>query len=360
MRTVKLTFLFLVFCLVISGFTSCGQSYEPVADGNQLPTSTVTYQTQKVNIVDRGLGKVMYTVEIPSNWQVRQNIYTNPQNGMVQAFQLDYSGPGGELIRVAKPSMFYSQYGQNFYQTWNQMIRQSVGSVLSNPQLGDLQPSQKPLAANSVKRAMRQFPGNFRGYEQAISGVVNGQPFAGKASIVHVTNQMGGMVMATVAIAPQGRLDGTLAVLDVMNGTLSSNSEAYRQVFMQAGQRGLAANAAAHNQTMAQLHAKTQRMYQDLSDVQSRDNADFSNRMRSSGLGYNGNSHTANDQFNDYLRDVYTIENPYSGLQEQVNNTYEYWFVNAAGERRGTNDPNLDLTNVPGGTWKRAPRARND
>lgn len=322
-------------------------------------TASADYNTKRVNIVDRGLGKVMFTVEIPVSWQVQQNIYTDPQNGYVQAFQLDYSGPNGEWIKVVKPAFYRPQYGQDFQGVWNQLFQQAIGQHLQNPRMGDFMSSRKPLTASSVQKAMSQYPGNYEGYEQSFSGQFNGQVYEGKASIVTARTNMGGIIMATVALSPQGLLNSTLTILDVMNGTVSSNSEAYRQAMVQAGKRGLAASAAQHDQRMSELHAQTQRMYRDLSNQQSADNADFSRNMRASGLGYNGNTHTANDQFTDYLTDSYTIENPYTGLQERVDNTYQYWFVNAAGEYRGTNDPNLDLTNVPGGTWQRANRVGN-
>ncbi len=326
---------------------------------SEATPAKVNYNTKKVNIVDRGLGKVMFTVEIPVDWQVQQNIYTNPQNGYVQTFQLDYTGPNGELIRVVKPSTYNPQYGQNFQGVWNQLFQQAIGRYLQNAQFNGLQSSRAPLAASSVQKAMRQYPGNYEGFEQSFTGVFNGRPYEGKTSIVHTRNNMGGIIMATVVLSPRGLMNSTLTVLNVMNGTVSSNSEEYRQAMVAAGQRGLAASAAQHNQRMAELHNKTQSMYRDLSNQQSRHNADFNNDMRSSGLGYNGNTHTSNDQFSDYLLDSYTIENPYSGMQQRVDNTYQYWFVNAAGELRGTNDPNLDLTSVPGGTWKRANRVGN-
>lgn len=327
--------------------------------GEEVQNTREHYPTKRVNIVDRGLGKVMYSVEIPTNWQVQQNIYTNPQNGMVQAFQLDYHGPNGELIRVVKPATYHPQYGQQFQGIWNQLYQHSIGRYIRHAQLGSLRSSRKALQASSVQKAMRQYPGHFEGYEQAFTAMFNGKNYEGKATIVHARTNMGGIIMATVAMSPRGLLSSTLTILDVMNGTISSNSEEYRQAMVLAGQRGLAASAAQHNQKMADLHAKTQSMYRDLSDQQSRHNADYSRNMRSSGLGTNGNPHSTSDQFSDYLLDAYTIENPYTGLQQRVDNSYQYWFVNAAGELRGTNDPNLDLTNVPGGTWKRANRAGN-
>ncbi len=325
----------------------------------QNQSASINYRTKKVNIIDNGLGKVMYSVEVPENWQVRQNIHTSAYNGRLQTFQLDYLGPNGEMIRVVRPTTYQPQYGQQFQGTWNQLFYQSLNGIVQNINPGSIQRSQKPLTASSVRKAMNQSPGNYQGFEQSFSGIVNGQAIEGKASIVNMTNNMGGFILATLSISPKGLLGSTLTILDGMNGTVNSNSEAYRQALAHAGQRGLAASAAAHNQKMSQLYAKTNSMVQELRDLQSRDNADFSRNLRSSGTGYNGNPHTANDQFTDYLRDVYTIENPYSGIQEQVDSRYQYWFINAAGERRGTNDPNLDLTNVPGGTWKRAPRAGN-
>jgi len=316
----------------------------------------VNTATKKVKIYDRGVGKVMYTVEIPVDWQVAQNIYTNPANGKLQNFQLDYTGPEGEWIRVVKPSTYSPQFGQQFHGFWNELLHYSLGNSLQQARIGRLQSSREPLQTSSAQKAIRQFPGNYQGFIQQLSGYINGTPYEGIASIMHTTNQMSGIILATIALSPKGTLGRTLAVQKLMDGRISSNSGEYRSALAQAGSRGLAASAADHNQRMAGLYAKTQRMYQDLSDAQSLSNASFSQDMRSSGLGYNGNSHTANDQFTDYLTDAYTIENPYSGLQERVDNTYQYWFINAAGEKRGTNDPNLDLTSVPGGTWKRASR----
>lgn len=323
------------------------------------PSRTADFGTKTVNIVDRGLGKVMFSVEIPNNWQVIQNIATNAYNGQVQSFQLDYTGPNGELVRVVKPATYHPQYGQNFQGVWNQLLQSALGNSLQNLQPSGLQTSQIPLSSSSVRKTMAEYPGNYQGFEQALSGRINGQVYEGRAYIVDINSQMGGIVMATIALAPKGQLNSTLTVLEVMNGTLHSNSDEYRTAISQAGKASLAASAAQHNQRMGQLYAKTNSMYQDLSNLQSQDNADFSRNMRSSGTGYNGNPYTTNDRFNDYIKDTYTIENPYSGIQENVDNQYQYWFINAAGQRRGTNDPNLDLTQVPGGTWMRAPRIGN-
>ncbi len=309
--------------------------------------------TKTVQLIDRGYGMVMATVQIPQNWNVQQNLATNRQMGSIEAYQLDYYSPNGELIRLMKPTSYSSYYGQSFQSTWNQLMQQYLYPVVQGIRFQQMTQSRKILSTKYANDFAQYNFGKLEGYEQRFTGTMSGRPVEGVVYGLYLRGQMEQIIPLAV-ISPQGHLAQTIQVYDMIDRNCHENPQYVQLVHGEMGAR-----AMAHNKRMMNHNNRTKQLREEIYSIHQQQREDFNRSIREEGLGYNGSRHTINDQVTDAIRGEMTIENSWSGEQERVDQSYKYWYTNPLGQKYGTNNPSFNPQTLPGGNWRRANSVTN-
>ncbi len=315
---------------------------------NQRQTYKTGNSTKTVQLYDRGYGMVMATVTIPQNWNVDQYLETNRAAGSIQHFKLDYFNSKGELIRFMKPTTYSSYFGQSFQSSWNQLMQQYVTSAIQQVRFQQMQRSQKVLSTKMARDYAKIAQGGIDGFEQRFTGTMNGRAVEGIVYSLYWRGQVETIVPVAV-ISPAGQLNNTIAILDMIDRTAQENPQ-----YKQAVGGDMSNRAVAHGQRMQQLNNRIRQRRGEIYAIHEQQSREFNQRIREEGLGYNGSRHTSNDRFTDAIRGQMTIENGYTGEQERVDQSYQYWYVNPSGQKYGTNNPNFNPQTLPGGNWQRA------
>lgn len=316
-------------------------------------TTSSNGPTKTVQLYDRGYGMVMARVQIPQDWNVRQNLSTNRQNGSIQSYQLDYFSPNGQMIRCMMPTSFSSYYGQSFQSTWNNLMQQYLFSAVQNVRFQPMKKSQKVLNTKFASDYARYQFGNLDGFEQGFTGTLNGQAVEGVVYALYLRGQMEQLIPIAI-ISPRGQLGQTIAIYDRID---RSTQEDPRYVQMVHGE--MDNRTVAHHKRMMAHNQRARQLRGEIYDIHRQQSEEFNRSIREEGLGYNGSRHTINDQVTDAIRGEMTIENTWSGEQERVDQSFRYWYTNPLGQKYGTNDPSFNPQTLPGGNWKRAKSAGN-
>lgn len=317
---------------------------------NASSTTTLLRRSKTVSIVDNGFGMVRSTCQIPSDWQLKSNIYTNPYNGNIEQFQCGFAG------QTASITILKSIMSQDFNSSWKQMLKNTLGGDYSKCKFSRLKTNSEIARTNEIRNASKSLGGTARGYEQNFTLNYNGHQLEGKVMGYTITTNNGTIMGGSILYAHPGSMNIALNAWRMIAKTMKSNPK-----FLQRQQM-------VHQQKMSQIHAdgmrnqrngfnKTQQKMRELQDTYDSHNSDYNQSLKDWGSTENGNSYSTSEGYNDYYSGTSTIENPYTGQQQRAEGYYQYYWVNDSGKVIGTNDPGYDPRNTYGSNWRKAPKA---
>ena len=184
---------------------------------------------RRVTIVDRGLQMPRGTRTIPSDWQLTQDVATDPRSGEVARYHVELRGPRGELIKGFAPARYGSMLGTSFDQVLRQMTQHGLGAEINGLTIGELGPSptleripEFQRAAALVQRQGMQL----QALEAPLMGQRNGSAVRGRLYVGHFTSGTmpgTGMVQASAVVSPPEVLAEALRIYERMEHSYRSN-----------------------------------------------------------------------------------------------------------------------------------------
>ncbi len=306
-------------------------------------------RSKTVSIMDNGFGIVRSTCQIPANWQLQSNIYTNPYTGNIEQFQCVFMG------QKASISVMKSVISQDFNSSWTQMLKSSLGRDYYQCNFSQVKVNKEIIRTNEIRNASQSLGGKARGYEQSFTLKVNGGTLEGKVMGYTISTNNGTIMGGSILYAHTGAMNKAMNAWRMVTKTMKANPQ-----FLQRQQM-------VHQKRMGQIYAdgvrnsrehfqKTQRKMRELGNSYSQNNSDYNQSLKDWGSTDNGNTYSTSEKYSDYYGGTTTIENPYTGQQQKADGYYDYYWVNDSGQVYGTNDPNYDPRKIYGWSWKKAPK----
>lgn len=321
--------------------------------------------SQRIAIIDRGLGMTRGTQEIPAGWKLTQDIATNPQNGQMMRDVLEIRGPQGQLIRAIGSTQYAAMFGTRFASALSDLVTQRLGDELAEISLGE--PRRSALLENTpeFRKALQysqQRGMTVQGIELPLHATRRGTLVRGIVYVAHFTFPGGGTIQATAVVSPPELIADAVRIHQQISHSYRANP-AFEQRRVQVHEATMARSNAEHRQRMAASRAQHQqrmasnqalfeshqRSMQQRYDAADQQHNQWMNDFRSSGSSaWSGNDYSGHDALIDGIHERSSFDDPYSGQQLSRDGQYDYWYQNNLGEYYGTDDPNVDPYSLPG------------
>ena len=341
--------------------------------GNGAPRGSQSAAADgRIAILDHGLRMTRGTQVVPANWQLTQNIATDPNTGQFRSYVLDVRGPSGELVRNFGIANFAQMMGTSFGPTWQGMIQRGLAQEVQGLSFGELRRSANMAQLSEFQRVaqmVRQRGMEMQVLEAPLRGQRSGQTVEGVAYVILISSpQMpgAGTVQASAVVSSPELVSQTVRTNLEMAETYRPNpdfEQRIQQIHAQVSQRQqamhqqrMANSQSLHQQRMASNQASFdahQRMMNDRYASNDQQNQQWLESFRNdnSSAYSSGGDYTGHDAFIDGIYEQSTFQDPYSGHQVSRDGQYDNWYTDGLGDYYGTDDPNFNPNSMEG-NWE--------
>ena len=357
---------YLTFIALLSGFFACGcdtstNELTNVTTMSQNLTGKVNGDPVKVSLIDKTFDMPTGTFLLPSNWNVRHDIASNPSGGGFHRYFKEFSGPDGEMIVGVETTMFGAIMGTSFEGQLNQRLNKTLSNYISQAQYGQMRQSQTAMSTKSYRMVKQMMP-DVQALEMEFTAQTNRGPVRGMVFLYMTDKGQYGVFFGDVVFAPENSFASAINTLMQMANTYEMNQQyvqAQRQVAQRnraASQRMMAQSAQQHQQRMAMrqqsFNAHQNRMQQQ-SQLMDQQHSQWMNNFRNSGTGSTySNNYSSHDAYIDAIHERQTFNDPYSGHETHKEGYYEHNYTNGLGDYYRTDDPSFNPNNLQG-NWQR-------
>lgn len=241
-------------------YTPEGSTPDTYRSASATPPARVSRGMRPVVLMDRGLGMPIGTQPIPEEWQLHQDLATDPNTGQYARHQLDMRGPHGEFVRSFGVGSYGMMNGQDFQQAWQQLATRGLQGEIDGPSFGSMQRSATLERSNAYRRATAKASElglRVETLEVPVRGQRQGQPVEGVVYLWRFTSpqypQMG-TFQASVVLSPAAILQETLQLNERLANAYQPNPQ-HEQRLAQINQQVMQRQSAQHQQRMANRQA---------------------------------------------------------------------------------------------------------
>ncbi|MEQ9438249.1 MAG: hypothetical protein RIG62_04345 [Cyclobacteriaceae bacterium] len=357
-------------------------SYTVNAPAETAPVNQ-TYNSQPMNsqgkvvLYDKGLQMPIGTYTLPEGWSLTQDVATDPATNKSIQYNVEMSGPRGEMIRSLGNAQYGQMVGKSFEQAWYQTVMAGLQGEFGQINFGTFQPDplaqQNALKIKVIQRLLSQ-GGQVQCLQAPISAQRNGQMIKGIVTIMKMDiSPAMGSVTVGCAIAPASEHDQLMqARASIIDNYVPNPAYEQRREQIQAGVQNqiqayhnqqMAASQSAHQQRMANNQAAFNAHQQRMGQMSQTQDASFNNYMNNSrnnnSSAWSNSGYSGQNAIVDQIHERSTFENPDTGYDISLDGQYDYNYTNGLGDYYRTNDPSFDQNSLQGDWQLVDPRSPN-